>query len=103
MKKLLLIGSIALVLGLLIAGFTTPIFAHSPGDGGTISADEGAWEAMHEACESGDWEAMAEAAREMHGEGFNNMPHHNEGDHTMANGWSGMGGHMGGGMMGGTH
>ena len=81
MKKLLLIGSIVLVIGLLIVGFTTPIFAHDPDDGGTMPADGEAWEAMHEACENGDWEKMAEAADEVHGE-------------------SGMGGHMGGGMMG---
>ncbi len=86
MKKLLLIGSIVLILGLLIAGFTTPIFAHGPDDGGATPADEEAWEAMHEACENGDWEAMAEAAEEVHGEDFGYM-----------------GGHMGGGMMGGMH
>ena len=83
MKKLLMIGSIVLVLGLLIIGSTTTIFAHGPDDGGVTPADEEAWEAMHEACESGDWEAMAEAAEEAHGED--------------------MGGHMGGGwgsMMG---
>ena len=98
MKKLLLIGSIALVLGLLIAGFTTPIFAHSPG-GGTTPADEGAWAAMHEACENGDWEAMAEAAEEAHGEDFDGMPYH-DGDYTSANHMGGMGGHMGGNIMG---
>ncbi len=100
MKKLLLIGSILLVLGLLIVGFTTPLFAHSPGDGGAIPADEGAWEAMHEACESGDWEAMAEAAEEAHGEDFDYMPCHDENDYATANRWGGMGGHMGRGMMG---
>ena len=84
MKKLLLIGSIVLVLGLLIVGFATPIFAHSPDDGGATPESEEAWEAMHEACESGDWETMAEAAEEAHGED-----------------WDGhMGGHMGRGMMG---
>ena len=87
MKKLLLIGLTVLVVGLLIIGFTTPLFAHSPDDGGATPADEGAWEAMHEACESGDWEAMAEAAEEAHGEDFGYMG----------------GGMMGGGMMGGMH
>ncbi len=100
MKKLLLIGSIVLVLGLLIAGFTTPIFAHGPDDGGATPANEGAWEAMHEACESGDWEAMAEAAEEVHEEDFDHMPYHDESDHAPANHWGGMGGHMGRGMMG---
>ncbi len=100
MKKLLLIGSILLVLGLLIVGFTTPIFAHSPVDGGVTPANEDTWEAMHEACESGDWEAMAEAAEEAHGEDFDYMPCHGEDDYASANRWGGMGGHMGRGMMG---
>ncbi len=100
MKKLLLIGSLVLVVGLLIIGFTTPIFAHNPDDGGATQVDEGAWEAMHEACENGDWEAMAEAADEVHGEDFGHMPYHDKDDYTSANGWNGMGGHMGGSMMG---
>ncbi len=103
MKKLLLRGLVLLVLGLLIIGFTTPIFAHSPDDGGATPADEEAWEAMHEACESGDWEAMAEAAEEVHGEDFGDMPYHDEDDYAPTNRWGGMGGHMGGGMMGGMH
>ena len=100
MKKMLLIGSILLVLGLLIVGFTTPIFAHGPDDGGDALENEEAWEAMHEACEEGDWEAMAEAAEEMHGEDFDYMTCHDEDDYAPANRWGGMGGHMGGGMMG---
>jgi hypothetical protein len=100
MKKLLLIGSIVLVLGLLIAGLTAPIFAHGPDDGGATTADEETWETMHEACEDGDWEAMAEAAEELHGEDFDHMPCHDEDDHAPANHWGGMGGHMGRGMMG---
>ncbi len=82
MKKLLMIGSIVLVLGLLIIGSTTTIFAHGPDDGGVMPADEEAWGAMHEACENGDWEAMAEAAEEVHGE-------------NMGGGWGSM---MGRGM-----
>jgi len=100
MKKLLLIGSMVLVLGLLISGFAVPIFAHGPEDGGTTPANEEAWEAMHEACESGDWEAMAEAAEELHGDDFDYMPCHSEDDYA-PNRWGGMGGHMGRGMMGG--
>jgi len=100
MKKLLLIGSIVLVLGLLIAGFTTPIFAHSPDDGGATPANEEAWEAMHEACEDGDWEAMTEAAEEVHGDDFDYMPCHDENNYAPTNRWGGMGGHMGRGMMG---
>ena len=92
MKKLLLIGSIVLVLGLLVVGFSTSIFAHGPDDGEATAADEGAWEAMHEACENGDWEAMHEAAEEVHGEDFDHMSY-----------GGGMGGHMGRGMMGGMH
>jgi len=102
MKKLLLTGSIVLALGLLIAGFTTPIFAHGPDDG-TTPVDEEAWEAMHEACEDGDWEAMTEAAEEVHGEDFGYMPCHDENDYAPANRWDGMGGHMGRGMMGGMY
>ncbi len=100
MKKLLVIGSIVLVLGLLIVGSTTPMFAHGPGDGEAIPAEEGAWEAMHEACEEGDWEAMAEAAEEVHGEDFDYMPYHDEDYHNSDGHWGGMGGHMGRGMMG---
>ncbi len=89
MKKLLLIVSIVLVLGLLIAGFTTPIFAHDPDDGRATLANGEAWEAMHEACEDGDWEAMTEAAEEAHGEDLGHMSYR-----------GGIGGPMGGGMMG---
>ena len=98
MKKLLLIGSIVLVLGLLIVGFTAPIFAHGPDDGGATTADEEVWETMHEACENGDWEAMAEAAEEFHGHDFDDMPCHSEGGYAH-NWWGGMGGHMGRSMM----
>jgi len=100
MKKFLLIGSILLVLGLLIVGLATPIFAHSPDGGGDTLADEEAWEAMHEACEEGDWEAMAEAAKEVHGEDFDAMPCHGEDGYTHTSHRGGMGGHMGRGMMG---
>lgn len=92
MKKWLLVGSVVLVLGLLLAGFTTPIFGHSPDDSGATFADEGAWEAMHEACESGDWQAMAEAAEQVHGEDFGHMSYR-----------GGMGGHLGRGMMSGMN
>ncbi len=100
MKKWLLIASIVLVLGLLIAGFTIPIFAHGSDDGGATLENEEAWETMHKACENGDREAMAEAAEEMHGEDFDHMPCHDEDDYAPDNHRGGMGGHMGGGMMG---
>jgi hypothetical protein len=96
MKRLLLIGSIVLVLGLLIVSSTSSLFAHGTEDGLTTLANEDAWEAMHEACENGDWEAMAKATEEAHGEDFDHMPYHNENYHTGSS-WGGMmGGHMGG-------
>ncbi len=54
MKKLLLIGSIVMVVGLLIVGFAAPIFAHGSNDDGATMENEGAWEGMHAACENGD-------------------------------------------------
>ncbi len=100
MKKLLLIGSIVLVVGLLIIGFTTPIFAHSPDDGEATPGNDESWEAMHEACENGDWEAMGKAAEEVHGDDLDGMPCHDENDNAHTSGWGGMDGHMGNGMMG---
>jgi hypothetical protein len=101
-KKALLAGSVVLVLGLLVAVFATPIFAHGPEDEAAPAGDSGVWETMHEACEAGDWEAMEETAEEVHGDDFASMPCH---DDYEAGSWSGMGGHMwdGGGMMGGTY
>jgi hypothetical protein len=100
MKKFLLISSILLVLGLLIVGLATPIFAHSPDGGGATPADEEVWAAMHKACENGDWAAMVKAAEEVHGEDFDAMPHHDETAYSHTNHRGSMGGHMGGGMMG---
>ena len=99
MKKLLLIGSIALVVALLIAGSTLPIFAHAPDDGGATAENAEVWEAIHEACEDGDWEAMAEAAEKVHGGDFDSMPCPDEDDHNSAHHRGGMGGHMHGSMM----
>lgn len=99
MKKLLLIGSIVLVIGLLIAGSTTSIFAHGPDDGEVGPANEDTWEAMHEACEIGDWQAMHEVAEEVHGEDSDDMPCHDEDNHV-PNHRFGRSGHMGRGMMG---
>ncbi len=87
-----MIGSVVAVVGLLIVGFATPIFAHSPDDNGTLPANSEAWEAMHEACERGDWEAMTDAAEEVHGEGFGYMSYHDEEDYTPTGGWGMMGG-----------
>ena len=94
MKRLLLIGSIVLVLGLLIIGSATSLFAHGTEGGEDTPSNEEAWQAMHEACENGDWEAMAEAAEEAHGEDFEHMPYHDGNYHTPVNGWGGMMGGM---------
>ncbi len=101
MKKYLLIGSVLAILSLLTVVFAIPILAHGPEDGETAPADQETWGAMHEACEDGDWEAMAEAAEEVHGKDFSSMPCHDEGYSSSGEGWRGMGGHMGSGMMGG--
>ena len=90
MKKLLVIGSIVLVLGLLIGGSTTSIFAHVPEDGEATLANGVVWDTMHEACENGDWEAMAKAAEEAHGEDFGHMHSHDENSYAPADGWGGM-------------
>ncbi len=104
MKKLVLISSIVLVIGILIVGFAIPILAHDSDDGEAIPGDEASWEAMHEACEEGDWEAMTETAEELHGDDLANIPCHDEDYHGEAHdslhGWGEMGSHMGGGMMG---
>ena len=99
MRKLLLIGAAVAVVGLLIVGFATPIFAQNPDDGGVTPADEEAWADMHEACENGDWEAMIGAAERVHGEDFSDMPCHDEEGYTTAGGWGMMGGGMTGGGM----
>ncbi len=100
MKRFLVIGLVVTTLGLLIAGFVTPLFAHGSDDG---QANEAAWEAMHEACESGDWEAMAEAAEVVHGEGCgmtgDGMMDGDMMDSDMMDGDMMGGGMMGGGMM----
>ena len=107
MKRILLIGSVLAVMGLLIA-LALPALAHGPANGTTTSTQGQAWEDMYDACQNGDWEAMEEAARQMHSEDYDGMPCHEEYDgttgeesETSGSGWSGTGGsHMGGGMMG---
>ncbi|MEE8470689.1 MAG: hypothetical protein V3S51_05100 [Dehalococcoidia bacterium] len=101
MNRILLVGLVPVGLGLLAAALAIPAFAHGPEGGDEVAADQGAWEAMHEACEDGDWEAMVEAAGEVHGEDFGHMPWHGDGDPVHPDSWHGMNGHMGGGMMGG--
>ncbi len=60
MKRFLLIGLIVTALGVLVAGFTTPIFAHDPG--GEVG------EEMYQACENSDYEAMGEWHAQCYGE-----------------------------------
>ncbi len=103
MTKVLVVVLVMVTLSLL-AGLAIPAFAHWPEDREAPSADQEAWEAMHEACEEGDWEAMAEAAEEVHGEDFSSMPCHDKGYYApeeenppSTNRWGGM---MGRGMMG---
>ncbi len=66
-NRFLLVGLVVAILGVLIAGFASPIFAHGPdGDRATPSNGE-AWEEMHQACENGDYQAMGEWPAEYHG------------------------------------
>ncbi len=53
--------------GVLIAGFASPIFAHSPDDGRATPSNGEAWEEMHQACENDDYEAMGEGHTGYHG------------------------------------
>jgi hypothetical protein len=106
MKRILLVGLV--VAGLTVVGFSVPAFAHGPEATGTVTTNQGTWEAMYEACWTGDWEAMAEAAEAVHGEDFGYMHFHGEGnyapkegDQVPANNWGGTWDHMGGGTTGG--
>ncbi len=66
-NRLLLVGLGVAILGVLIAGFAAPIFAHGP-DGGQATPSNGeVSEEMHQACENGDYEAMGEWHAEYHG------------------------------------
>ena len=65
-NKFLLIGLVVAILGVLIAGFASPIFAHGPGDGGVTPSNGEVWEEMHQACENDDYEAMGEWHAEHH-------------------------------------
>jgi len=106
MKKIILIGSTLIVLGL-FATWAIPALAHGSTGGATTSTNNEAWEDMYQACQNGDWEAMGEAARDFHGEGYD-MPYHedyngmtDEDGETSGESWDEMGSHTGGGMMGG--
>ena len=65
-NRLLLVGLVVVILGVLIAGFAAPIFAHGPDDGRATPSNGEAWEEMHRACENGDYEAMGEWHDEYH-------------------------------------
>ncbi|MBI2869890.1 MAG: hypothetical protein HYX96_08715 [Chloroflexi bacterium] len=58
MKKVWIIGSITLALGILIGMFVVPLVA----SGAEGAEGDGNWEAMHESCLNGDWEAMRQSA-----------------------------------------
>ena len=66
-NRFLLVGLVIAILGILIAGFASPIFAHSPDDGRATPSNGEAWEEMHQACENNDYEAMDEGHAEYHG------------------------------------
>ncbi len=66
MNRFLLVGLVVAILGILIAGSASPIFAHGP-DGGATSSSGEVWEEMHRACENGDYETMGEWGAEYHG------------------------------------
>ena len=68
-NRFLLVGLVVVILGVLIAGFASPIFAHSP-DGGRATLPDGeVWEEMHQACENGDYQAMVAGHAEYHSAG----------------------------------
>ncbi len=66
-NRFLLVGLGVGILGVLIAGFASPIFAHSPDGGNATPSNPEAWEEMHQACENGDYEAMDEGHTGYHG------------------------------------
>ncbi len=59
-NRFLLVGLVVAILGVLIAGFASPIFAHGPDGDRTTLPDGEVWKEMHQACENGDYEAMDE-------------------------------------------
>ena len=65
-NRFLLVGLVVAILGILIAGFVSPIFAYSPDGGGTTLLDGEVWGEMHQACENGDYEGMGEWHTEYH-------------------------------------
>jgi len=108
MKKILLVSLLA-TLAIVGAIIAIPVFAEGPDDGDNSSANQTAWEKMHQACATGDWDQMAEAAKEFNGTGFcpmisqNNSTYYNNGANGfMGGGMMGSGRGYGGSMMGGS-
>jgi hypothetical protein len=50
MKRILLVGLV--VAGLTVVGFSVPAFAHGPEATGTVTTNQGTWEAMYATCTS---------------------------------------------------
>ena len=97
MKKLILIGSVIVVMGALFAIFGIPALAQ-PSDNVTAPPDQQARQDMYQACQNGDWSAMADAAQRAHGDNWNGMmggwSNPSGGNSGTGSGWGGM---MGGG------
>lgn len=92
-RKIPVIGIVSAIIGL-VAGFGIPSLAHGPGEEAPPDTEQGAWQAMHEACEQGDWQAMTEAAEEVRGDiGY---PCHGNSNNGTAPDQDGMRGHMNG-------
>lgn len=65
-NRFLLVGLVVAILGVLIAGFASPIFALGADGGGATLSNGEVWEEMHQACENDDYEAMVEWHTEYH-------------------------------------
>ena len=66
MNRFLLVGLVMAILGVLVAGFASLVFAHGPDGGGATPSSGEVWEEMHQACENDDYEAMVEWHAECH-------------------------------------
>ena len=61
-RMILIVGIVSAIIGV-AAGFGIPsLAAQGPIEEAPPEVEQGAWQAMHEACEQGDWQAMNEAA-----------------------------------------
>ncbi len=96
MKKLLLIGSLIVVMGALFIIFGMPALAQRSDN--VTPPNQQAWQDMYQACRNGDWSAMADAAQRAHGDNWNGMmggwSNPSGGNSGTGSGWGGM---MGGG------